>query len=58
LNIFWVNSTLVYPPCGHKKSPLLLVKRLFRNGWMTVQNPHQFIEELIEIDGFAKILEN
>jgi hypothetical protein len=23
-------------------------------GWITVQNPHRFIDELIEIGGFAK----
>jgi hypothetical protein len=26
-------------------------------GWITVQNPHRFIDELIEIGGFSKTLE-
>jgi NAD(P)-dependent dehydrogenase (short-subunit alcohol dehydrogenase family) len=28
----------------------------FRKGWITVQNPHRFIHELIGIGGFAKTL--
>jgi hypothetical protein len=41
-------------PFGHKKSPFTAVKRLFRRGWITVQNPHHFIDELIETGGFSK----
>jgi hypothetical protein len=28
------------------------------SGWLTVQNPHRFVDELIEIEDFAKIIEN
>ena len=28
----------------------------FKPGWITVQNPHRFIDELIEIGEFVKIL--
>lgn len=28
-----------------------------RLGWITVQNPHRFVDELVEIGGFAKILD-
>jgi hypothetical protein len=28
------------------------------SAWMTLQNPHRFDDELIEIGGFSKKLEN
>ncbi|MBB6127191.1 hypothetical protein HDF22_001297 [Mucilaginibacter lappiensis] len=29
-----------------------------RLGWITVQNPHHFVDELIEIGGFSEIVKN
>jgi len=30
---------------------------VLREGWLTVQNPHRFMDELIEIGDFSKKLE-
>ena len=40
----------------NKTGQNLSKKTLPREGWMTVQNSNHFVDELIEIGGFSKIL--
>jgi hypothetical protein len=50
--IFLTNKKLSVKRKGQKTSENLLP----REGRITVQNPHRFIHELIEIGGFSKTL--
>ncbi len=38
-----------------KKQPFQTAFKLL--GWITVQNPHHFVDELIELGGFSKNLD-
>jgi len=52
-SIYLANKQLRDKKKGQKTSKNLLP----REGWITVQNPHRFVDELIEIGGFSKILD-
>jgi len=39
-----------------KQKKQLFSELLLKSGWITVRNPHRFIDELIEIGDFSKIL--
>jgi hypothetical protein len=51
--IYVKNNELQAKKMGQKS----ILKTLPHKGWISVQNPHRFVDELIEIGGFAEIIE-
>jgi len=53
----FINLSILKTNSYEQKWAKVYLETLPHKGWITVQNPHHFVEELIKISSFSKILE-